>query len=74
MKEKYHMLRKKMARFNKWETDHCRGLTLEERLQQFFILYSLGKLHRDEVLNKIHEEHRMGLVKTSERLRNKITS
>lgn len=69
MKEKYQMLRKKMAKFNKWETENSKCLTLEERLQQYFVLYSLGKLHHEEVLNKIHEEHLMGLIETSERLR-----
>ena len=69
MKEKYQMLRKKMARFNEWETNNYRGITLEERLQQFFVLYNLGKLNHDEVLNKIHEDHLMGLVKTNERLK-----
>jgi hypothetical protein len=58
-----------MARFNKWETDHCRRLTQEERLKQFFILYGLGKMNRNEVLDKMHEDHLMGLIKTHERLK-----
>jgi hypothetical protein len=58
-----------MARFNEWQTENYRGLSLEERLQQFLVLYNLGKLHNNEVLNKIHEDHLMGLVKTGERLR-----
>ena len=69
MEKKYEILRAKMARFNEWETENYRSLTLEERLQQFFVLYNLGKLHHDEVLNRIHEDHLMGLVKTNERLK-----
>jgi len=71
MKEKYQMLRKKMARFNRWEVENCRDLTSEERLEQYFVLYNLGKLHRESVLARIHEEHLMGLIKTNERL-NKV--
>ena len=69
MKKKYEILRAKMARFNEWEAKHRKDLKTADRLEQFFALCDLGRLHGDAVLRQMHEDHLMALIKTNRRLR-----
>jgi hypothetical protein len=72
MENKYEMLRKKMTQFNIWEAESLKGLSATNRLKQFFALYELGQMHDDDTLNKMHDSHLNGIIRTSEKLRRAI--
>lgn len=63
------MLRKKMERFNKWETIEQKKISDLDRFQQFLALYDLGKLYDDVILKQTQDNHLMGLVRTNKQLR-----
>jgi hypothetical protein len=69
MDKKYDILRKKMANFNIWEAENLKGLSTANRLEQFFALYELGQMHDHDTLNKMHQSHLNGIIKTGEKLR-----
>ena len=69
MDRQFEMLRKKMERFNEWEAENRRGLSMVNRLEQFVALYDLGKMHCNETLKKMHENHLNGIISTSGRFR-----
>jgi len=69
MDKRYSMLRKKMERFNIWESCEQRKISVADRLQQFLILYDLGKLYDKNVLNTTHNKHLECLIRTNKRLR-----
>jgi hypothetical protein len=68
MDRQFEMLRKKMERFNQWEAENRRGLSMVNRLEQFVALYDLGKMHCNETL-KMHGDHLNAIIKTSKRLK-----
>ena len=69
MDRRFSTLRKRMERFNEWEAENRRGLTKIQRLEQFLVLYDLGKMYDDVILNKMNEEHLNALIRTGERFR-----
>ncbi len=69
MNPQFEMLRKKMERFNAWEAENRRKLSLATRLEQFIILYDLAKRQSDGIQKKMHEDHLESLVKTCKKLR-----
>ena len=69
MDKRYAMLRKKMERFNAWEAGELNKIPELDRLQQFLILYDLGKFYDKNVLKQTQFKHLEGLIKTSKKLR-----
>lgn len=68
MEKQYEMLRKKMTRFNEWEVENRKGLTVEIRLKQFIDLYELGQSYPADILARAHADHLKGLIETHQRL------
>jgi hypothetical protein len=64
------MLRNKMEKFNEWEAENRRGLSTIKRLEQFIILYDLGKMHDDQILKKMNEDHLNSIIRSSVRFKN----
>ena len=66
---KFQAFRKKMERFNDWEVaNHC-GLSPATRMQQFIMLYDLGKMYGDNILRRMNNEHLNSIIDTTRKFK-----
>jgi hypothetical protein len=62
MNKALQTLRKKMEKFNEWETEYLKNTSIDKRFEQFVMLYDFGKNIEKNFQEKQHEEH-LGSIK-----------
>jgi hypothetical protein len=69
MKPEYREYLKKITAFNCWETIDCRNRSVGQSLEQFVMLYDLGRYFSDDQKNRSHHEHLNKLIEVQKILR-----
>ncbi len=70
MPNPYEAMREKLSRFNTWERERLKGISLETRLRRFLMLHDLGKSCDSSVIEKRHAQHLQSVVACGKRLKN----
>lgn len=62
MKNDYEIMLLKLSKFNEWERNYMKNLSVQRRLEQFLILYDLSLDSSKETVEKMHKEHLKSLI------------
>ena len=62
MCSKANSFQERWDRFNKWEIEYIKSLTIEEKLNQFCILFDFSKSMPKEKVQKASKEHLENLI------------
>jgi hypothetical protein len=69
MNNQFQMLRTKMEKYNSWEAENRLSLSAIKRLEQFVMLYDLGKMHDEKIVRQMNEEHLNSILEITHRLK-----
>lgn len=61
MKNKYLAYQEKLARFNQWELDQLKSLSIQKKLNQFSALFQLQDFLSPETREELHSQHLISL-------------
>ncbi len=69
MNNKYSEHLQKLEKFNRWETEYLKKLSVEKKIRQFIQLFQLQEYLPEETVRRAHEEHLANLIQIQKMFR-----